>query len=150
MDISQSIRESVYQAISNISIDGKTIPVFDGVVNPNVSIPIVRNASCYIVIQDQQETLSAFQNMCSERMDQSLTIRIVTKFTTSGVTDRTISEEISDRVKKAIRSGRSHNLISNSVTIQKVSAPIAQQSDEFANGQTAFSKILIYTITVNN
>ncbi|MGJ1516532.1 hypothetical protein ACR79N_16195 [Sphingobacterium siyangense] len=125
------------------------IPVFDGIVNPNVPIPTIGGSSVYIVIQDQQENQAAVQNMCNERLEHNITIRIVTKFSTAGVTDRTISEAIADKVKKAIRTGRSHNLVSPYINIQKVESPIVQQTDEFANGQTALSKILIYTITVN-
>ncbi len=149
MDISQAIRESIYQAISSISIDGYSIPVFDGVVNPNVTIPVIRSASSYIVLQGQQDNPSGIQNMCSERVVSNITIRIVTKFTTSGVTDRTIGEKISDLVQQAIRANRSHNLFSNHINIQRVDFPIITQSEEFAGGQTAFSKILIYSITLN-
>ncbi|MDM1294313.1 hypothetical protein HX021_08375 [Sphingobacterium sp. N143] len=149
MESTQAVRTAVFEAISNIAIESKVIPVFDGLVNPNVVIPVVRGASCYIVIQDQQENLGAIQNMCIERMEQNITIRIVTKFSTAGVTDRSISESIADFVKKAIRTGRNHNLSSQNINIQKVLAPIVQQTDEFANGQTALSKILIYSIIVN-
>lgn len=149
MESTQAVRTAIYQAIGSLKLDNKLIPVFDGIVNPAVAIPSIRNASCYIVIQDQQENLSAIQNMCSERLEQNITIRIVTKFPTAGVTDRTLSETIADLIKKAIRSGRGHNLVSNYINIQKVDAPIVQQTEEFANGQTALSKILIYSITVN-
>lgn len=149
MESTQAVRAAIYNAISAISVSGKVIPVFDGIVNPNITIPVINNASCYIVLQDQQENLSAIQSMCNERLEQNITIRIVTKFPTAGVTDRTLSETIADLIKKAIRSGRSHNLVSPYVNIQKVDAPIVQQTEEFANGQTALSKILIYTITVN-
>ncbi|MGJ1362890.1 hypothetical protein ACR79B_20740 [Sphingobacterium spiritivorum] len=149
MDLSQAIRESIYQAISSISVDGFPIPVFDGVVNPNVTIPIIRSASTYIVLQGQQDNPSGIQNMCIERVVSNITIRIVTKFTTSGVTDRTLGEKISDLVQHAIRPNRSHNLISNHINIQRVDFPIITQSEEFAGGQTAFSKILIYSITLN-
>ena len=149
MESTQAVRTAIYNAISAISVSGKVIPVFDGIVNPNLTIPIINKASCYIVLQDQQENLAAVQNMCRERFEENITIRIVTKFPTAGVTDRTISESIADLVKKAIRTGRKHNLVSDDISIQKVAAPIVQQTDEFANGQTAHNKILIYTITVN-
>lgn len=149
MESTQAVRTAIYSAIGNILIQGKKIPVFDGVVNPNVPIPSINNASCYMVLQDQQENLGANQNMCIERMEQNITIRIVTKFSTAGVTDRSISESIAGFVKKAIRTGRNHNLSSQNINIQKVFAPIVQQTDEFANGQTALSKILIYSIIVN-
>lgn len=149
MESTQTVRTAVYNAISAISLSGKLIPVFDGLVNPLVSIPVINKASCYIVLQDQQENLAAIQNMCSERFEENITIRVVTKFPTAGVTDRTISESIADLVKKSIRTGRKHNLVSTDIDIQKVAAPIVQQTDEFANGQTAHTKILIYSIIVN-
>jgi hypothetical protein len=149
MESTQAVRTAIYQAIGSLKVDNKTIPVFDGIVNPAVAIPLIKNASCYIVLQDQQENLSASQNMCNERNEQNITIRIVTKFATSGVTDRTVSESIADLVKKAIRTDRNHNLVSTYINIQKVLSPIVQQTEEFANGQTALSKILIYSIIVN-
>lgn len=150
MDTSQAVRTAVYQAISGISVDGMAIPVFDGMVNTNVTIPVIRYASVYIVIQDQQENEAPNQNMCSERLIANITVRIVTKYTTSNVTDRTLCDAISGLVQSAIRTGRNHNLSSNDIDIQKVGYPIARNVDEFAGGQTALSKVLIYSITVNN
>lgn len=149
MESTQAVRAAIYNAISNITVSGKVIPVFDGIVNPNITIPSIDKATCYVVLQDQQENISAQQTMCNERLEQNITIRIVTKFATAGVTDRTLSETVADIIKKAIRKGRSHNLVSPYINIQKVEAPIVQQTDEFASGQTALSKILIYTITAN-
>ena len=76
MESTQAVRTAIYQAIGSLSLDGKVIPVFDGVVNPNISIPSIRGAASYIVLQDQQENLSPLQNMCSERNYQNITIRV--------------------------------------------------------------------------
>ena len=52
------------------------IPVFDGIVNPNVKLPTIGKAACYIVIQDQQENPAAVQNMCNERLEHNITTRV--------------------------------------------------------------------------
>ncbi|GHE34894.1 hypothetical protein [Sphingobacterium griseoflavum] len=137
--------------VSGIFQQGQSaiIPVFDGVVNPNVTIPVIEKASVYIIINDQQADLSPLQNMCNERITASLTIKIVSKYKTANVTDRTLVEAISEQVQKAIRPTRYHALESVNVNIQDVGYPITRDMDEFAAGQTAFSKILIYSITVN-
>jgi len=150
MDFSQAIRTAFYQAISTIQLSGKVIPVFDGNVDPSVLIPVINGASAYIILQDQQDNLSPNQTMCNERILSNITIRIVTKFNTAGATDRTVSESISTLVQSAIRTGRNHNLTSPNINIEKVAFPTIRNVDEFGSNQTAFSKVLIYSITSNN
>ncbi len=150
MDVSQAIRTAVFQAISTIDYSGFPIPVFDGIVNPNVTIPTInRRAKVYIVINDQQENSAPNQSMCAERLLANITIKTVAKYTTANVTDRTVVEDISAEVMKRIRENRSTFLQSPEVDIHDVSYPISRNIDEFANGQTALSKALIYSITVN-
>lgn len=149
MDISGAIRKALFQSISGISVDGNIIPVFDGVVNPLVAIPVIRNADVYIVIQDQQESEAPNQNMCHERLTANITARIVTKYTTAAVVDRTLCDTIAGLVQSQIRSGRDHNLTSDTVNIQNVDYPLSRNIDEFSGGQTAFSRVLIYSITAN-
>lgn len=150
MDISQAVRTSIFQALTPVVIDGKVIPVFDGMVNPNVIIPIIRNASCYIILLDQQETESPNQTMCSERIIANVTVKIVAKYKTANVTDRSVCDSIANIVMIAIRPTRSHALMSNQVNIQKVGYPVSRNMDEFGATSTALSKVLIYSITVNN
>lgn len=149
MDISGAIRTALFQSISGISLDGVSIPVFDGIVNPNVTIPTIRNANAYIVLQDQQESEASNQNMCSERITANITVRIVTKYATSGVVDRTLCDTIAGLVHASVRSGRNHNLTTSTVNIQNVEYPISRNIDEFAAGQTALSRVIIYSITAN-
>lgn len=150
MDASQAIRTAVYQAIDGLIYGGKVIPVFDGMVNPSVIIPSINFGSCYIILNDQQETAAPIQTMCSERILANITIKVVVKYSTSNVTDRTVCEGIADLVQKAIRENRQHKLSSTDINIQKVSMPISRNMEEFASGQTALSKVLIYSITANN
>lgn len=150
MDISQAIRTSVFQALTPTIVEGKVIPVFDGMVNPNVIIPVIRNASCYILLLDQQETASPIQTMCNERILSNLTVKIVVKYSTANVTDRNLCDSIAKLVMDAIRPSRDHNLVSNEINIQKVGYPVSRNMDEFGATSTALSKVLIYSITVNN
>ena len=149
MDVSGAIRTALFQAISGISVDGVAIPVFDGIVNPNVTIPTIRNANVYIVLQDQQESEAPNQNMCSERIMANITVRVVTKYATGGVVDRTLCDTIAGLVHAAVRTGRKDNLTSSAVNIQNVDYPVSRNIDEFAGGQTALSRVIIYSITAN-
>lgn len=138
------VRKSVFSAINNIVVDSNVIPVFDSYVNPNVAIPNIRNADCYILIQDQQNQLAGIQNMCNERISHNITIRVVTKYATENVVSGKLRDDIAKEVMIAMRLATSSNL-----NIQKVEFPITQNIDEFANGQTALTKILIYQIYLN-
>lgn len=150
MDISQAVRTSVFQALTPIVIENKVIPVFDGFVNPLITIPMIRAGSCYIILLDQQEIGSPDQSMCNERVLANLTVKIVVKYNTANVVDRTLCDAITEKVKTAIRPNRKHSLISNEINIQKVGYPISRNIDEWGATSTALSKVLIYSITVNN
>ncbi|MDH5825769.1 hypothetical protein [Sphingobacterium faecium] len=150
MDISQAVRTAVFQALSPIVVDNKVIPVFDGMVNPLVSLPVIRGGTCYILLQDQQEVEAPNQTMCGERILANQTVKVVVKFNTANVTDRSLCDQISSLVKTSIRPNRDHTLSSNEINIQKVGFPISRNTEEFGATSTALSKVLIYSITVNN
>lgn len=149
MEESQALRTAVYQALSNVVIDGKIIPVFDSNVNPAVSIPVIQGASCYIVMQDQQTTDAPRQNFCKQRYQGSITLRIVTKFATAGATNGNIKDSIADRVKQLMGGPRNKVLTSPYINIQKTSIVTDRNIDEFREGNTALSRVVIYSITFN-
>ena len=68
-------------AIGTLKHKTVTIPIFDEVVNPAVTIPAVDGAvGAYVLLQDQQEQYSAIQTVCNPRFDLNMTIRVVTKW----------------------------------------------------------------------
>lgn len=80
MDRITSVRGKVIQALSGYKFDGVAIPVFDEVVNPATTLPVISGAQTYILLQDQQMIYNAVQTYCNPRFNISLTIKVVTIF----------------------------------------------------------------------
>src|SRR5690606_18520962 len=150
MDVSEALRRAYFAVLNPLVIDGKTIPVFDEEVNPQVTIPTLDNASCYVIIQDQQE-IEGTQNFCTYRQNCNLTIRIVTKYPSNMAIGKKVAEKISNVVQSKIKpTGKTHSLVSaNGYSFQKVNKEVSRTIYEHANGTTAQSKVIIYNNIVN-
>lgn len=150
MDVSQALRTAYFEVLTPLIVDGVEIPVFDEEVNPLVDIPILDQALCYVVIQDQQET-EGVQTYCSYRQNCSLTIRIVTKYNSNQSIGKVVAEKISNVVQAKIKpTGKTHSLTNaNGYVFQKVSKELSRTIWEHSNGTTAQSKVIIYNNIVN-
>lgn len=150
MDISEAVRRAFFSVLTPLIIDGVTIPVFDEEVNASEVIPVLNGASCYVIIQDQQE-VEGNQNYCSYRENCSITIRIVTKFATNQSLGKKVAEKISNVVQKKIKpNGKTHALVdANGFSFQQVKKELSKTINENANGLTAVSKVIIYNTIVN-
>lgn len=150
MNISEAVRRAVLTAIGTVVVDGVTIPVFDELVNPNVTLPTIRGAKAYILIQDQQET-EGQQNYCTYRQEANYTIKAVTIFNTGGVASKRVCEDIGALVESRIKpTGKTHALVdANGFSFQNTIKVTGRTIPEFASGTTAFSKVLIFNTTVN-
>ena len=150
MDVSEALRRAYFAVLTPLVVDGKTIPVFDEEVNPQAAIPTLDNASCYVIIQDQQE-IEGTQNFCTYRQNCNLTIRIVTKYPSNMAIGKKVAEKISNVVQSKIKpTGKTHALVNvNGYSFQKVNKEVSRTIYEHANGTTAQSKVIIYNNIVN-
>lgn len=151
MSLSKNIRVAYLSALDDLKIDGVSIPVFDEIVNPNVSIPKIRGAQgVYVVIQDQQEYDNAVQNACNYRRNANITVRVVTKWGTVG--SKVLCEDIGAEIDRKIRENRDvHNLVNQGgYSIQNVELEMSRTITETTQTNIAFSKVLIFNNTVNN
>ena len=123
---------------SEVVLPSNTYPV-------NPASPLV-----YVVIQGQEES-EGLQNYCSYRQNCQLTIRVVTKFETSGAVSATYAETVSDVIQKLIKpTGKTHSLMdSNGYSFQRVEKVMSRLITEHNNGKTAISKVIIYNNIVN-
>ena len=142
MNISTIIRGKYIQALSGLKYGNVAIPIFDEVVNPSAVIPVINGAECYVILQNQQERDDGIQIYCQYRILADITVKVVTKFGTTG--GKKLSEDIADLIDSKIRSGRNANLIS----VADVSL-IERSTIESNKDNLAFQKILIYTNTIN-
>lgn len=142
MNISTIIRGKYITALSGLKYNNVVIPVFDEVVNPSATIPVINGAECYVILQNQQERDDGIQIYCQYRILADITVKVVTKFGTVG--GKKLSEDIADLIDSKIRSGRNTNLIS----VADVSL-IERSTVESNKDNLAFQKILIYTNTIN-
>lgn len=150
MDVSEAVRRAYFSVLSPLIIDGVEIPVFDEEVNPDVVIPTLDKALCYVVLQDQQE-VEGIQNYCSYRQNCTITIRIVTKFNSNMSLGKKVSEKISSIVQGKVKpTGKTHALVdANGYSFQSVKKELSKTIKENANGLTAVSKVIIYQNIVN-
>lgn len=142
MNISTIIRGKYITALTGLKYSNIAIPIFDEVVNPTVTIPVISGAECYILLQGQQERDAGIQNFCTYRIEADITVKIVTKYNTTG--GKKLSEDIAALVDGKIRSGRDTNLIS----VQQVDL-MERSTVETSKENIAFQKILMYTNTIN-
>lgn len=149
-EISSYVRKAYEFALSDIKIGNVLIPVFDEFANDDPAI-IKRGSQsiqAYIVLQSQFEDNNAIQNMCSERYNAFISIRIVTIFPNGG--GKLLSEQISDLVLKAIFPSRGNtSIVSDDIIIQDVKFEGSNTTQEFANNQSAYSKIIQINTIVN-
>jgi hypothetical protein len=79
-ETSHLLRKAYIDLLTPFVIEGVTIPIFDYLVNPNVTIPKYRGADTYIIIGDQSEVETS-NNDCSQRTTSVIGLDIVTKYT---------------------------------------------------------------------
>jgi len=156
MDINTIVREKVIAAletsrevvnhndVSYIEYNGVNIPIFDEVVNPNIPIPEVNRAGTYIIIQDQQSNDAAIQHICGVRLTVNLTIKVVTRWGTIGF--KNVCENIGSLIDSKLRDLRSNSKLSD---VQEVKLSVSRTITETTISNIAFSKIQIYSITIN-
>ena len=156
MDINTIVREKVIAAletsrevvnhneVSYIQYNGVNIPIFDEVVNPNIPIPEVNRAGTYIIIQDQQSSDAAIQHTCGVRLTANLTIKVVTRWGTIGF--KNVCENIGSLIDSKLRDLRSNSKLSD---VQEVKLSVSRTITETTISNIAFSKIQIYSITIN-
>jgi hypothetical protein len=145
MDRSTIVRMKIFEALNGFEYSGVTIPVFDEVVNPNVSLPSISGAEeVYIVLQDQQQHPSSVQTFCDPRFDLNITIRVVTKWGLVG--SKKLCEDIGDAVLSLLRTDRGESKIAG---ISKILLPVSQSISETTKSNLSYSKINILNCIYN-
>ena len=144
MDISTTIRGQIITALAGLKLNNVSIPVFDEVVNPSVTIPTISGAQIYVVIQDQQSVENATQTVCAVRTNHDVTIKVVTKWGLVG--SKKVCEDVGDMIINLLRTRRGGSLIASADRCElSVSRTITEQT----TSNLAFSKVLILTF-INN
>ena len=144
MDRITFVRGKVINALSSYKFNGVAIPVFDEVVNPAISLPVINGAQTYIMLQDQQMIYNAVQTYCNPRFNISLTIKIITIFTKQG--GKKLSEDIGDEIINLLRTDRDGSKLDG---IDKIELVTSRSVNEITTERTAFSKIFILNFIKN-
>ena len=144
MDRITFVRGKVINALSGYKFNGVTVPVFDEVVNPSTTLPIINGAQTYIMLQDQQMIYNAVQTYCNPRFNISLTIKVVTIFGLVG--NKKLSEDIGDEIINLLRTDRSGSKLDG---IDKIELVTSRSVNEITTERTAFSKIFILNFIKN-
>ena len=144
MDRITFARGKVIQALSGYKFNGVAIPVFDEVVNPSTTLPVISGAQTYIMLQDQQMIYNAVQTYCNPRFNISLTIKVVTIFGMVG--NKKLSEDIGDGIINLLRTDRDGSKLDG---IDKIELVTSRSVNEITTERTAFSKIFILNFIKN-
>ena len=144
MDRITFARGKVIQALSGYKFNGVAIPVFDEVVNPSTTLPVISGAQTYIMLQDQQMIYNSVQTYCNPRFNISLTIKVVTIFGNTG--SKKLSEDIGDDVLNLLRDDRGKSKLSD---ISEVQLDVSRSMNETTSTRVAFSKIFILSFIKN-
>lgn len=144
MDRVTFVRGKVINALSGYKFNGVAIPVFDEVVNPDVTLPVINGAQTYIILQDQQMIYNAVQTYCNPRFNISLTIKVVTIFGNTG--SKKLSEDIGYDVLNLLRDDRGKSNLSD---ISEVQLDVSRSMNETTATRVAFSKIFILSFIKN-
>lgn len=144
MDRITFVRGNVIQALSGYKFNGVAIPVFDEVVNPDVTLPVINGAQTYIILQDQQMIYNAVQTYCNPRFNISLTIKVVTIFGNTG--SKKLSEDIGNDILNLLRDDRGNSKLSD---ISEVQLDVSRSLNETTSTRVAFSKIFILSFIKN-
>ena len=144
MDRITFVRGKVIEALSGYKFNGVAIPVFDEVVNPSTTLPVISGAQTYIMLQDQQMIYNSVQTYCNPRFNISLTIKVVTIFGNTG--SKKLSEDIGDDVLNLLRDDRGKSKLSD---ISEVQLDVSRSMNEVTSTRVAFSKIFILSFIKN-
>ena len=144
MDRITFVRGKVINALSGYKFNGIAIPVFDEVVNPSTTLPVISGAQTYIMLQDQQMIYNAVQTYCNPRFNISLTIKVVTIFGMVG--NKKLSEDIGDEIINLLRTDRDGSKLDG---IDKIELVTSRSVNEITTERTAFSKIFILNFIKN-
>jgi len=148
MDVSQAVRKAYYALLTPLTIEGVEVPVFDEMVNTSVTIPTLRGAKVYVVIQDQQENEGA-HTYCAYVQQCTITIRIVTKFN-GVVVNKEVAELISNEIQNRISDGKNHNLTNiGGYSFQDVRKELSRTYTEHGQSTTVINKAIIYNNKVS-
>ena len=144
MDRITFVRGKVIEALSGYKFNGVAIPVFDEVVNPSTTLPVINGAQTYIMLQDQQMIYNAVQTYCNPRFNISLTIKVVTIFGMVG--NKKLSEDIGDEIVNLLRTDRNGSKLDG---IDRIELVTSRSVNEITTERTAFSKIFILNFIKN-
>ena len=144
MDRITFVRGKVMEALSGYKFNGVAIPVFDEVVNPSTTLPVINGAQTYIMLQDQQMIYNAVQTYCNPRFNISLTIKVVTIFGMVG--NKKLSEDIGDEIVNLLRTDRNGSKLDG---IDRIELVTSRSVNEITTERTAFSKIFILNFIKN-
>ena len=139
MNLATRIRVAYFSALEGLAFDGIEIPVFDEVVNPKVTLPTIKGAEVYVLLQDQQEYEDSSQVVCEYRMISNITVKVVTKWGLTG--NKRLSEDIGQLIDEHLRGDRN---VSKLEDIDRIELEISRSLPEYSTSNLAFSKILIY------
>jgi hypothetical protein len=142
-EIASDLRLAVLNALEPLTLEGKSIPVFDELVNPNVPIPVINAGQCYVIIRDQSETETT-NDKCQFRQNVNITFDIITKFPSNGGGKR-LSELISEEIQYIILAP---NISISGFNVISVRKSISRNLIEQGKTQTAYRKLISYIFDV--
>lgn len=143
-ETSHLLRKAYIDLLTPFVIETVTIPVFDQLVNPNVTIPKYKGADSYILIVDQSEVETS-NNDCSQRATSVIGLDIVTKYPLN-VGGSLASSLIADQIIQAVNTltGQPIEIDQSGIQVLGTQLINSRLFIEQGGSLTAFRKRLIF------
>jgi hypothetical protein len=146
-EIAPIIRIALINVISPLVVEGVTIPIFDKRVNPNVPIPTLLGAKCYVIIKNQQE-VETIGCKVGYRQNALISVDINVKYP-ANVGSSVTTELISGTIQPMMHDANFAPLLAEfGWNLMKLTRPSAIELDENGNTQTNYRKLITYQFDV--
>jgi len=116
IETSHLLRKAYLDLLNPFIIEGVTIPIFDNLVNPVITIPKYKGGDCYIIVLDQNEVETS-NNDCSQRTTSVISLDVVTKYPLN-VGGVLASELISSKIQTLVNTLQGQSININLANIQ--------------------------------
>jgi hypothetical protein len=116
IETSHLLRKAYLDLLNPFIIEGVTIPMFDNLVNPAITIPKYKGGDCYIIVLDQNEVETS-NNDCSQRTTSVISLDVVTKYLLN-VGGVLASELISSKIQALVNTLEGQSININLANIQ--------------------------------
>lgn len=145
-EVSHLVRKAFTDLIKPFVIETVTIPIFDGLVNPQTTIPTYRGGSAYILMTDQNE-VETTRNDCTLDQTATITFDCIVKYPIN-YGGMLASELIANQLQQEVIGfqGTDLTISDSTIKIQRITKISGRSFTEQGASLTSFRKRLTFSL----